>query len=288
MSPKQSNHQNEATGTRPKGASRSGRGLAVEALENRSLMAGDMTAENYNGELRITGDGHHNGVVITLLATGSFSVKGVSRHGPTRVNGVTSAVTFSNVTWDIRVDLAGGDDFVQIRGPQQWQRVQYRLSEDSDIVIFSGEGNDVVDVRRINNAGFGLDSYMSIDTGSGNDKVTVSDVWSADGFWVHTGSGNDSVAFSRAFTVANTTMRVATGPDQDRVRVNRCTLGTLMIDLGSGVDVGSRFTNNQLAGTTIHEIYGWDFFEAGGAFWRNNTRNAAWRTSPFYFWTDLA
>lgn len=287
MNPIRRRRVDESTLNRRQPDSARGCRLAFENLESKWLLAGEVVAENINGELRITGDDNNNGVVIRYNGAGGFTVQGVSRQGKTRVNGSTAVLTFSNVSWDLKVDLKGGSDLVHIRGPNRWA---HWLSEHTDVVVFTGDGNDVVDIRNLSTNPLADDAYVSIDTGSGHDKVTISRVFSSDAFWVHTGSGNDAVTFNNVYTPIQKTLRVATGPDRDSVRFNRCVLGTLLVDVGSGIDSGCRFTNNQLGGSTIHELYGWDFDANANGYviWRNNTKNAVYRPNPGFYWTDLA
>src|SRR5262245_53650749 len=87
------------------------RSFAVEQLEERSLMAGDVTAALVGNTIRITGDADHNGVWIRQIAADQYRVEGANN---TTVNGGNGFVDF-NVKTDLvrlQVSTKEGDDLV--------------------------------------------------------------------------------------------------------------------------------------------------------------------------------
>ena len=80
-----------------------------EALEDRMLMSGDVTASlTALGELRVTGDSHDNSVVVAELGHGEFSLRGL---GGTTVNG-EAEFRFGGVTRGMRFNMGKGNDTV--------------------------------------------------------------------------------------------------------------------------------------------------------------------------------
>jgi hypothetical protein len=86
--------------------------LGLEALESRTLLAGNVTASVINGTLTVLGDDANNAVQISTVYDpvygDGFQVTGLDKDGPTTVNG-NSDDGFFGVT-NVYVDLKGGDD----------------------------------------------------------------------------------------------------------------------------------------------------------------------------------
>src|ERR1044071_1056075 len=91
------------------------RSFAFERLENRQMMAGDVTAQIIKGDLVIRGDDFDNGITITAgSVAGTLVVTGVNAGGTaTRVNGTANgAVTLTGFNDDFKINLKGGNDIV--------------------------------------------------------------------------------------------------------------------------------------------------------------------------------
>ena len=92
--------------------------LGIERLENRELMAGNVTAAVQGGFLVVTGDTADNGVTIDYIqATNSYQVIGTTPSGgtATTINGLDTSVPanaqiFTNVTKGLKVTLNAGND----------------------------------------------------------------------------------------------------------------------------------------------------------------------------------
>ena len=89
---------------------------AVESLERRLFMDGDVSVTFSNGELCIRGDGDDNQVIISQPSPGTIRVEGREETG---VNGEES-VDFSGPLDDLKVNMKqGGEDEVAIQGAMQ-------------------------------------------------------------------------------------------------------------------------------------------------------------------------
>src|SRR5262245_43598107 len=104
------------------------RTLAVERLEERRLLAGNVTASVVNGNLVVSGDSASNDVVIAQTPSGIV----VLGQPGTTINGGAS-FTAVGVTGDVRVTLGGGNDTLQAA-----------VAVPRDLTIDLGSGDDAV------------------------------------------------------------------------------------------------------------------------------------------------
>lgn len=99
----------------------SSRRLRVESLESRLAMAGNVVASVVNGHLTIIGDAAANQVFIGDQGNGAFVVRGLTGDtgAATTING-QSEITFQNVTGDLNIDLAAGNDLFYLTADTDW------------------------------------------------------------------------------------------------------------------------------------------------------------------------
>lgn len=192
---------------------------AVEALEPRSLLAGNVLVGNVAGALTITGDDRSNAIEITQLGPGRYRVRGLPDGAglATRVNGGASFVVLGVVN-DFVINMRRGDDYVFVRGDPLALTVPRHLR----MTTVQGRDNIVIQDSTIRGT-------ASIDTGVDNDRVQFirSRVMGATSVVTH--SGNDLVGmFTSRF---DATVTVDTGDGDDNV---------LFGDRGPGL-VGSEF-----------------------------------------------
>ncbi len=88
------------------------RRLQVESLENRELMAGNVTVSFSNGDLRITGDANANHVQVRQASPGVYTITGVTTGGAaTKVNNVANGtITARGVNGNVVVQMGSGND----------------------------------------------------------------------------------------------------------------------------------------------------------------------------------
>ena len=94
-----------------KRAQRRQRRLRVESLENRRLLAGDVTVGYSGDSLIITGDFDDNNISIEGTADGVVKITG----NGTTINGVNSPFEFP-LDQDLRISMGDGNDTVDIDG----------------------------------------------------------------------------------------------------------------------------------------------------------------------------
>jgi hypothetical protein len=209
--------------------------LLVERLEDRHLMAGNVTANVSNHALVVWGDDAANGVVLTYdSTTQKYGVAGSDTGGaPTTVNGQDTsggAALFAGVN-HVYVGLNGGDDQLQVGSAEavdfvlrQWLSID--MGDGDDKVILGSAGNAAggaapvaVDLR--------IGTSVNVNLGAGNDEVDLANMDVGLNLNVFAGDGDDKVDFDTEFTPAG-----ATAPQFFPVRVH----GGSTLSLGGGAD----------------------------------------------------
>ncbi len=190
-----------------------------ESLENRNLLAGNVTTSYAGGVLTLTGDAAANNVQISENSSFVWTVKG---NAGTKIDGANSQ-TFSTVV-TINADLAAGNDVLAVQNGSLLGElnVQYtpgvsgskttqisnlqvaaldveQATAGSNVVslnnvfltttgpckVVTGDRNDVVTENKV------TAFAAQITTNGGNDVVTVTNCYGADAIDVETGDGSD-------------------------------------------------------------------------------------------------
>src|SRR3954469_7158413 len=84
------------------------RAFTFEGLENRSMMAGNITAAVIGGTLTLTGDATHNSVLVQQSGN-KWTVQGLG----TTINGTTTIKSFTGVQ-GLLADLKTGNDVIRV------------------------------------------------------------------------------------------------------------------------------------------------------------------------------
>ena len=277
-------------------------------LENRQLMAGDVTATLVSGDLIIEGDNQSNRVIVEEWNSTQIRVFGSDQ---TTVNGSNGGSVFT-VSDDIRVNLNGGNDALFIRD------LELDGSTHADLIINGDAGQDEitienVDVRRdVSVRGGSLSDRITVDRvsardiavrgDSGNDNLFVADSTVRQDLLVRAGSGNDDMrvfdtSIRRTFrwfgdsgenatlfiNVNTDNMYIYGGADRDRVNLaggNRIRDG-LFANMGAGDD--DLWISDQDTMPAWHYLHGGDGsdrFKGNGLFglgpWQNNYSFERW------------
>lgn len=182
------------------------RALAVETLEDRSLLAGNVTASMSGSKLVIQGDGEANHVVLSYdRATQRLHVNGVATPGgATTINGSsTPPAGFARVR-QVQVLLGDGDDTLEVLNPGATDVVitQY-------FSIDTGGGDDTVVFGRVGNAAGGAAPLASkvrtgaginVQTGDGDDQIQIANLEVGGHLLIGTGAGDDTVQCLNEFS----------------------------------------------------------------------------------------
>ncbi len=202
------------------------RSLKLEHLENRQLMAGDVTAVLVGGVLTITGDRHANHIDITNDG-GNIEITGISTRIFDRTPPHTNPAprwnaVFANVT-DIVINMKEGNDIVDVAG----------ITISGGLTIVTQNGNDGV---TIGDSSLSTDptivGALNINTGLNSDVVQIANLHVLGNALIVADKGNDAVTLERDAT-SNTPI---TGSPIGFANTGITVDGSLTINLGEGND----------------------------------------------------
>jgi hypothetical protein len=207
------------------------RALGVENLENRRLLAGNVTAARSGADLYVTGDSLSNTISIESDGNGGVRVIGFNDASgqPTQVNGSPNGSFRSpSFSGSVFVNMNDGNDRVRLT------RLQLQTAH-----VNLGAGNDelVAGLQSSTETRFGtsipvrLTVYQNFNIygGTGADSVRLQSVYVAGSSVIDTGDQNDTVTLLPGVdgaTLADTAQRIDVG-------------GTLSIVPGNGSDTVS-------------------------------------------------
>jgi VCBS repeat-containing protein len=131
--------------------------LGIENLEERTVLAGNVTASVTGGYLYLFGDAGDNQISVTR--NGSAGVTIASLDGTTKINGSTS-LQLGSVTNGIIAITGNGDDVLEIKGSST---AVFRTFGSTS--INTGNGDDIVRFTNYSTAN------LSVATGAGEDQL---------------------------------------------------------------------------------------------------------------------
>src|SRR5580700_11193475 len=113
---------------------------ALERLEDRTLLSGNVTATVTGaGNLLVVGDAKGNEILIQSTSGGALQVS--SLDGTTTINGGSSPFSTTGVTGNVAVFMKQGADVVDVGGTGMLTTLPKNLFVDT------GSGDDTVDVE---------------------------------------------------------------------------------------------------------------------------------------------
>ncbi len=193
--------------------------LGIERLEDRMLLAGNVTTSVIGGNLIIRGDELDNRLTIDQvgLTSHEFRVKGESF---TYVNGDTAPLVVSGITRDVKILLGGAGDKLTLDG----------VDIPRNLIIQTGGGDDTVLVH---------DSVVgrntNIRTGLGTDIVNLVNLRAKRGVSVSTSDGNDIVTLEGSIFHGKARVRTERGNDTILIQDSTFDAGKV-INPGPGTD----------------------------------------------------
>ncbi len=206
------------------------RRMRLETLEEKRLLAGDVTVGVVDGNLLVRGDAESNGVFITAGdAPGAFVVTGLPvGDGPTSINGSFLRVEVGGVFRSVLVGMGAGDDLVNVRD------AAFR----GDVAVDAGMGNDDVNVggprTSVTEGNTFIRGSLSVDLGEGRDRLRVGGTAIGGGMEVAGGRGDDYVAVTRSLIRGVTS--ITTGVGDDYVLIDGSRAARARIATGAGND----------------------------------------------------
>jgi len=220
---------------------------SFEALEDRRLMAGDVTASLVGNTLFVNeafnAPDQSNQVQVSTLGNGAIRVSGYTQNGdPSRINGkafVDFSIPGGSVAANLVVNLRGGNDRIAL----------WNANIDTALINTSSTNPanadvDMVDIQNLRtrgavqvNTGFGVDSVLA-------KNVQIGDGIGNDDFTINTGSGSDYVKVGdlSSWSSIRGSLKVKTFDslnvaEVDTVKVQLTTVHqSALIELGGGDD----------------------------------------------------
>jgi len=191
--------------------SSSGRRCAIETLESRQLLAGNVTFKIVNGNAVIKGDKAANIIAVSSPVAGSVTVAGTN----TTINGVVGPVTLTGFTGNLKIQMGQGNDDVIVNGMNVSGNANIRL----------GRGNDFLDVATqnsgLNSGNVAVTGALNVRARAGQDTVAIGHITteeddpnvsaSAGSLTVRMGKQNDSLNVVRTTVAGSTRLRGGRG-----------------------------------------------------------------------------
>lgn len=233
------------------------RRLAAETLENRALLAGNVTASLDGGVLRLTGDAAGNGVIIRQSGDNLEVVGTLAGGAATTVNG-SASFSASGVTNGLNARLEDGNDvlrFANESGP---------VTIAGTIFVSTGNGNDAVtgslknasteafhlgagaDRLRLHNSTLGnlvVNGDPLLTANGSSDEVLLTRVRAAGGAVIRTGGGSDRVEIDGASSFP-LTLTIDAGDGADRIEVEGTT--DVPVWVGNALNIVSGRGNDEV------------------------------------------
>ncbi|MDB5318938.1 MAG: hypothetical protein JWN40_569 [Phycisphaerales bacterium] len=213
---------------------------AVEWLESRTLLAGNVTVSVVGGDLVVTGDAARNRFVVDARGLAAGEVRVRAADDSTTINGEFEAV-LGGVTKSFRIDTGPGADMLNVQD----------LAVAGDLRINGGRAGDTLSLNRVNVAG-----RSNLMGSGGDDAITVL-----------------QSTFGRAVEVRG-------DEGDDRIILDRSTFGGRAVVLGgAGDDAFSVDTSVFNSGKLVNGQKGRDrVLEAVDADYVFTSRTLGWRS----------
>ncbi|MEC9091242.1 MAG: hypothetical protein VX438_00955 [Planctomycetota bacterium] len=198
---------------------KSARRLSIETLENKELLAGNVTAAVSGNSLDIFGDALDNEIRVEEVSSSNFLVTGVNN---TTVNG-SPQLLFSLPFPDpeLHVDLKHGNDVLRIKN----------ISALAKITADTGDGLDKIQLDSVQLKP--ANSLIDIRTGNQGDVLSSKNS-SAEIFFAQMGNGNDKTFLKETYA---DTLEVQSLAGDDRISIGFFNPRDLIVRSGAGDDM---------------------------------------------------
>lgn len=225
--------------------------LDYQRLENRELLAGNVTVSLQGDLLQITGDGGSNEIQVFGIANGRAQVFGLAG---TAINGQGSFVANAPVR-NVSLQMGGGDDSVLVENLVMTGYIDADLGAGNDslnlrhnnvraVAVNGRAGDDLVQIHSVYSK-----DYVLLQTHEGDDTISMTSMATRRGVLIETGEGSDTLAIDHLGAGANVVANMGGG--NDRVVVTGSyTVNSSQFSLGSGND--AFIVMPQLSSTTAN------------------------------------
>ncbi len=202
------------------------RTLKCESLENRQLMAGNVSVNLVANEVRVLGDSAANQVSVVQLPSGAYRIQG---QGGTTING-RAFFDAKSPDFDLRINLGAGNDSLVVGN-----HIANPAMVVEDLEIDMGAGNDNVVVGNVRTTD---NQFAVIRLGDGNDVASIQKSTIKTGLRVEAGAGNDQLEVWKS--TINGKLEANMGAGNDKVTLIDAVFSSSFLDGGSGTDTLKR------------------------------------------------
>jgi hypothetical protein len=232
--------------------------LFVESLENRNLLAGNVTASLSGIDLNITGDNLGNTISVESFGAGTVQVRGFG----TSVNGSPDAIRTFNVSGSINIRMNGGFDFVRVTNLVIRDNLSVDLGPgNNELLLGQSAAGDNVRFGGTPSGPVYVQDNLSVVGGVANDRVFQSNLHVLGAGTLSLGDGNDTIQLDRpsgstANVEYNGLFQVFAGVGVDSMSVNGLVVDdNMVVTDGSGaasISINSMDVHGNLTVTTAN------------------------------------
>jgi hypothetical protein len=167
--------------------------LSFEQLENRSLLAGNVTASLSGADLMIAGDANGNTITVESMGVDTVQVHGFD----TTVNGGTAIKSF-HVTGNISISLNGGDDTLRVTNLLIHDNLAIDMGSGANVVLLGQSvAGDNVQFGATPSGPLFVQNDLSVASAGGADRMFQSNVHVQETGTFSLGDGADNIQFAR-------------------------------------------------------------------------------------------
>lgn len=224
--------------------------LGLESLENRCLLAGNVSASVSGDVLNITGDNLGNTISVESAGAGKVQVRGFA----TSVNGNPNAVQVFNVSGGINIRMNAGPDVVRVTNMVIGGDLNVDLGQgNNELLLGQSAAGDNVRFGGTPSGPLYVQDDLSVVGNTAADRVFQSNLHVTDVGAVSLGDGNDTVQIERpAGSTANVEygglFQVLLGAGTDSLSINGLVVDDNMVATDGAGDGSISITNMDVHG----------------------------------------
>lgn len=223
--------------------------LLVESLENRCLLAGNVSVSVSGSDLNITGDNLANTITVESIGSNQVQVRGFG----TSVNGSPDAIKTFNVSGSINLHMNGGADVVRVTNLVIQDNLNVDLGPGAnELLLGQSAAGDNLRFGGTPSGALYVQDNESVVGNIHNDRVFQSNLHVQGVGTVSLGDGDDTVQLDRpSGSTANVEygglFQLFTGAGADSVSING-----LVVDDNMVVTDGSGAANVSITNMDVH------------------------------------
>ena len=225
--------------------------LRLESLENRCLLAGNVTASLAGIDLNITGDNLGNTISVESFGAGKVQVRGFG----TSINGSPDAVKVFSVSGSINIHMNAGADVVRVTNLVIRDNLNVDLGAgNNEILLGQSASGDNIRFGGTPSGPLYVQDNLSVIGNTANDRVFQSNLHVSGVGTVSLGDGNDTVQLDRpAGSTANVEygglFQVFLGVGADSLSINGLVVDDNMVVTDGANSASISITNMDVHGS---------------------------------------